>query len=335
MSVTIKDIAKLAGVSHTTVSRALNDSSLISETTKKNIKEIATKYGYAPNHNAKSLVLNKSFNIGVFFTTLNFGITPDYFFQIIRTLQKQLKGKYKLVVRGIDDYLEEDYYQINSKTFDGIITVSQDIKDDKFIYYVEKMKIPQVIINREFLSEHSDCIYTNEKEIVKLSIKHFIDCGHRKIAFVKGTNNYSSTKSRLSGYFEALKENSINVDEKYILNGDYNIDSGFKAMHKILSLSSKPTAIFFGSDNMALGALKYISQNNLKVPQDFSIIGFDNAEFTYYLSPSLTTIERPNFSIVTEAINRLLSRIEKPSPKAPLLKCIPSKLIFRDSTKKI
>ncbi len=335
MSITIKDIAKLAGVSHTTVSRALNDSSLISDNTKKTIKEIATKYGYAPNHNAKSLVLNKSFNIGVFFTTLNFGVTPDYFFQIIRTLQKQLKGKYKLVVRGIDDYNEEDYFQINNKTFDGIITVSQDIIDDKFIYYVEKMKIPQVIINRKFLSNFSDCIYTNEKEIVKSSINHLIALGHKKIAFVKGTNNYASTKNRISGYFEALQESSININEEFILDGDYNINSGFKAMHNILSLNPRPTAIFFGSDNMALGALKHISQKNFKVPQDFSIIGFDNAEFTYYLTPSLTTIERPNYTIVNEALNCLLNRIESKSHIQPLLKCIPSKFIIRDSTRKI
>ena len=335
MSVTIKDIAKLAGVSHTTVSRSLNDSSLISDKTKKIVKEIASKQGYIPNSNAKSLVLNKSFNIGVFITTLNFGVTPDYFFQIVRTIQKLLKGKYKLVVRGIDDYREEDYFLINRKAFDGIIIITQDLQDDNFIHYLETIKLPNVIINRKFSSEHTDCIYSNEKETVKEAIDYLIKNGHSKICFVKGTNNFSSTKDRLAGYVEALKENSIVINKNYIFEGDYNINSGYKAMEKILCLTQRPTAIFFGSDNMALGALKCIQENKFSVPEDFSIIGFDNTEFSSYLNPSLTTIERPNAEIVTEALNCLLVRIEDKSSCKTISKCVKSTLIKRESIKKI
>jgi LacI family transcriptional regulator, purine nucleotide synthesis repressor len=333
MSVTIKDIAKLAGVSHTTVSRSLNDSSLISDKTKKRIKEIATKQGYTPNNNAKCLVLNKSFNIGVFITTLNFGVTPDYFFQVVRTLQKLLKGKYKLVVRGIDDYKEEDYFLINRKTFDGIITITQDSQDDKFIHHIERIKLPHVIINRKFNSTHTDCIYSNEKETVKTAIEYLIENGHSKICFVKGTNNFTSTKDRLSGYVEALRKNSIAFNENYILEGDYNINSGYKAMENILRLTPLPTAIFFGSDNMALGALKCIQENNLSVPENFSIIGFDNTEFSSYLTPSLTTIERPNEEIVTDALNCLILRIDEKDSCPTISKCITSTFIKRKSVK--
>ena len=335
MNVTIKDIAKLAGVSHTTVSRSLNDSSLISEKTKKRIKEIAAKHGYFPNTNAKSLVLNKSFNIGVFFTTLEYGVTPDYFFQIIRTLQKLLKGKYKLVIRGIDDY-NEDFYLINRKAFDGIITVSQDTRDDNFITHVNDLKLPQVIINRNFTSTCADCIYSNEKDVVMTAIEYLITQGHTKICFVKGPASYTSTKERLSGYIQALDRYSIDLNDNYIIEGEYDIHSGYKAMKQIFELPDRPTAIFFGSDNMAFGALKRISEeDNFSVPNDFSIIGFDNAEFSFYLSPSLSTIERPNQAIISEGLNRLLSRIEPKNSYPSISKCIESKLIIRDSIAKL
>jgi DNA-binding LacI/PurR family transcriptional regulator len=335
MSITIKDIAKLAGVSHTTVSRALNNSSLISDKTKKNIKEIAGEHGYTPNNNAKCLVLNKSFSIGIFFTTLNFGITADYFFQIIRTLQVQLKGKYRLIVRGIDDYNEEDYYLINKKTFDGIITLTQDSQDDKFIKHVEKNKLPQVIINRKYNSLHSDCIYADQKDVVKMAIEYLIKNGHTKICFVKGTNNFTSTVNRLSGYFEALKENSITINNNYIMEGNFNISSGYKAMNKILNLTPRPSAIFFANDNMVLGALKCIKENKFSVPEDFSIIGMDNVEFASYLTPSLTTIERPTQTIITKALKYLLSRIEAKNTSPPISECMKSTLIIRDSVKKL
>ena len=334
MSITIKDIAKLAGVSHTTVSRALNNSPFISEKRKAAIKELAITHGYTPNSHAKCLVLNKSFNIGLFFTTLDFGITPDYFFLIIRTLQKQLKGKYKLIIRGIDDY-NGDYYLINKKTFDGVITISQNLNDDKFIQYIENIDLPQVIINRKYNSPYSDSVYSNEAEIVKEAIEFLIKNGHKKICFAKGSKDYTSTTIRFRGYTQALEANSIPLEDKYILEGDYNVDSGYQAMKKILKLTPRPTAVFFGSDNMAMGALKCINENNLSVPENISILSFDNTEFSVYLNPPLTTIDRPTTKIMTEGIKLLLNRIESKLPQNPTAKCINSTLIIRDSVKNI
>ena len=336
MSITIKEIAKLAQVSHTTVSRALNDSCLISCKTKGIIKKIAAKHGYVPNSNAKCLVLNKTFNIGIFFTTLHFGLTPDYFFQIIRTLQKKLKRRYKLVIRGIDDY-HGNYHLINKKAFDGIITVSQCISDDTFIRHIERVELPQVIINRKYNSKKSDSIYSNEKEVVKSAIEFLIENGHYRICFAKGSKSYTATKDRLAGYLEVLKKHSIPINDDYILEGNYNIESGYTAMEKILNLKARPTAIFFGNDNMALGALSCIKENKLSVPDDFSIIGFDNAEFAHYMTPSLTTIERPTPKIIIKGLNNLLHKIESKVKHTcpPISKCMNSRIIIRNSVKKL
>ena len=158
MSVTIKDIARIIGVSHTTVSRALNNSPYISEKTKKLIKETAEKYGYIPNTSAKSLVLQRSFNIGLFFSTLNLGVTSNFFFEIVSTVQTLIKNDYKLIIRGIDDY-RGDYFEINKKSFDGVILVSQAAQDTSLVENLVTKQIPSVIINRNMNDYDIDCFF--------------------------------------------------------------------------------------------------------------------------------------------------------------------------------
>lgn len=147
MGVTIKDIARLAGVSHTTVSRALNDSPLINEETKERVREIARKLHYTPNVNARSLVLHRSYNIGLFFSTLHSGTSSGFFHDVVRGVNDRVKDRYNLVVKGIDDY--PDYRAISGKHFDGIVVMSQSAGDNDFIKTVMEQGIPQVVLNRE------------------------------------------------------------------------------------------------------------------------------------------------------------------------------------------
>ena len=140
MSITIKDIAKLANVSHTTVSRALNNSPLINEETKSKIKAIAEELHYVPNYSAKSLVLDKSYTIGLFFSSIIQSTSPSFFYETIRGINTVIEEKYNLVVRGVNSY--RDYSTINNKRFDGIILMSQSDNDNAFIYHVIKQEIP-------------------------------------------------------------------------------------------------------------------------------------------------------------------------------------------------
>ncbi len=147
MQVTIKDIAKIANVSHTTVSRALNDSPFINEDTKLKIMEIAKELNYVPNYSAKSLVLNKSYNIGLIFTTISEVTSSSFFYETVSGVNSVIKENYNLVVRGIDDY--KNFTFVNSKRFDGIILMSQSNSDNPFIYYLMDKKIPIVVLNRD------------------------------------------------------------------------------------------------------------------------------------------------------------------------------------------
>ncbi|HJO94640.1 MAG TPA: substrate-binding domain-containing protein [Victivallales bacterium] len=238
-----------------------------------------------------------------------------------------------MIIRWIEDY-DENYTSIHDKKFDGVIIVSQSKNDNSFLQYIKNIKMPAVIINRNSSDFSLDSFYTDESEIVKDAIELFIKQGHKKIAVIKGKNSAISTEYRMSGYLKALRSNNIDVHEEYIIPGRYDIESGYAGMKSILDLKDLPTAIFCFNDNMAVGAIKLLYERNYKVPDDFSLIGFDNTEVSKYLIPTLTTIDRPMETITIRGINRLLFKIEsKDESHQQMNECIKSILIIGSSVK--
>lgn len=331
----IKEIARIAGVSHTTVSRVMNDSPLISDKTKSLIREIAVKYGYTPNRFAKSLVLNRSFNIGLFFSSINSGVTSNYYFEIVTNIKQELNGKYNLITQGVDEFSDQ-FAAITLNTYDGIMLVSQNRSDDNFIKYLTNIKMPLVVVNRNISKFDVDCFFSDEREIVKNVINLFIKNGHKRIAFIRGADDAISTEERYSGYTDAITSAFGIIDKELVINGDYSIESGYKAGEKILKISERPTAVFSSNDFMAIGLYKAFNCNGIKIPEEISIAGFDATEISEYMTPALTTIKRPVGITVKEALKRLISRIEdKDFSNKPLIKSIKSTLIKRDSISKL
>lgn len=332
MSVTIKDIAKIANVSHTTVSRALNDSPLISDSTKETIRRIAKELNYTPNYNAKSLVLDKSYNIGVFFSKVGEGTSADFFYEVINGVNYVIKNDYKLVIAGVDDY--GDFSSINKKSFDGIILMSQSSKDDAFIYNMIQKKIPIVVLNRVIEGKDIINILTNDKDGAYNAVDLFIKKGHEKIAIIEGIQGFESTRERKAGYLEALMDHGIEVKKQYIVQGKYNLESGYQAMNELLDLSERPTAVFCSNDDMAVGAMKAIQEKGLKIKEDISVVGFDDSRFSRYVSPALTTVKRPIKEISMEGANKLLGLISNETVSNELY-YIDTELIIRDSVGKL
>lgn len=332
MSVTIKDIAKLANVSHTTVSRALNDSPLINEETKRKIKVIAGQLNYVPNYSAKSLVLDKSYTIGLFFSTITHGTSPSFFYETVRGVNSVINGNYNLAVRGIDDY--KDFTSINKKRFDGIILMSQSDRDNVFIYDVLQKQIPLVVLNREMSEGSLINILSNDKEGSYKAVKYLIENGHKDIAIIEGEESFKSTNERRAGFMKALIEEKIAVNDEYMVRGNYDMESGYKAMKKLLSLSKAPTAVFCSNDDMAIGAIKAAFENGIVVPRDVSIIGFDDIGFSKYATPALTTIRRPMEEVSIKGGEKLLDLISKKDYKGEKV-YINTELIIRDSVSKL
>ncbi|MFL0249718.1 LacI family DNA-binding transcriptional regulator [Clostridium neuense] len=333
MSVTIKDIAKLANVSHTTVSRALNDSPFIKEKTKKRILEIANQLNYVPNYNAKSLVLNKSYNIGVFFSTISRGTSPNFFHEIIDGVNSAIDKKYNLVIKGMDDCKSLNY--VSKDRFDGIILVSQSESDNIFIYDIIGKDIPIVVLNRKIEIDNVINILSSEKEGAYEATDYLIKNGHKDIAIIEGKENFKSSVFRREGYINALINNKIKINNEYMVRGEYDIESGFKAMQKLLELKKIPTAVFCSNDDMAVGAIRAIQKHGLRVPDDISLVGFDDSAFCDYVSPALTTVRKPSRKIASVGCEKLLGIIEEPDKTINEKLYISTKLIIRDSVKKI
>lgn len=291
MSVTIKDIAEIADVSHTTVSRALNNSPFINKETKFKIKTIAEELNYVPNYNAKSLVLDKSYVIGMFFSSISQGTSPGFFSETVTGVTSTINENYNLVVKGIDSYT--DFNSINNKRFDGIVLMSQSDKDNAFIYYILKSGIPLVVLNREIEESSLINILSNDNEGAYQAVKYLIESEHDDIALIEGKEGFKSTKERKEGFMRALIHFNKPVNNEYIIAGSYNMKSGYEAMKKLISLKKRPSAVFCSNDDMAIGAIKAVFDSGLKVPEDISIIGFDNIGVSEYATPSLTTIKRP------------------------------------------
>jgi len=332
MEVTIKDIAKIANVSHTTVSRALNDSPFINIETKAKIMSIAKELNYVPNYSAKSLVLNRSYNIGLIFTTISEVTASRFFYETVSGVNSVIKENYNLVVRGIDDY--KNFTSVSRRRFDGIILMSQSNSDNTFIYYLLEKKIPLVVLNRDIDESSIINILSDDNKGAYEAVTYLIQNGHKDIAMIEGAKGFNSTTERKNGYLNALIENKLQVSSEYMVEGNYTIGSGYSAMKKLLCLSSIPTAVFCSNDEMAVGAMKATFEAGLNVPFDISIMGFDGSELGDYLTPALTTVRRPIVEVSRKGAEKLLHIIENGNAIGEKI-YINTELIKRESVAKL
>ncbi|MDQ0900036.1 MULTISPECIES: LacI family DNA-binding transcriptional regulator [unclassified Paenibacillus] len=330
MSVTIKDIAKLAGVSHTTVSRALNNSPLIQEETKERIRIIAEQMDYTPNYSAKSLVLDRSYNLGLFFTTLSKGTSAGFFYEAIRGVNSVIQDRYQLIVKGIDDYTS--FHSITKKSFDGIVVVSQSDDDQAIIDHIASKGIPQVVLNRPVETSGVLNVLSDEEQGAFLAASYLIEQGHKRIALIEGRKGFKSAQNRKDGFERAMMHYQITVPPAYRMPGLYDLESGHKAMQQFLTLDETPSAVFCCNDEMALGAMKAISEAGLNVPNDISVVGFDDTVFAAYVTPALTTVRRPIEQISREGALRLLGNIENKQHETEQL-LLKTELIVRESVR--
>jgi len=295
-------------MSHTTVSRALNDSPLISEATKSKVQAIARKYNYTPNVYARGLVLSKSYNIGLFFSTLKSGTSAGFFLDSVRGVNAVIKDNYSLSVEGVDDF--RDMSKISPRFFDGIILMSQSQEDNRFIQHVNRQRIPFVLLNREIEKPVVTTILADDKAGAFKATECLIKKGHRRIGIIEGKPEFKNTQRRKEGFMQALSKHEIKFDEELIVTGNYDLDGGYIAMKKILSNKNLPTAIFCFNDDMAVGAMKAIYEMELKIPSDISLIGFDDSEYAAYLNPALASVSRPIEQMCIEGAKLLMGKIE-------------------------
>lgn len=335
--ITIYDIAKMAKVSASTVSKALNDHSDISDRTKKRIKKLATESGYLPNSHARSLITKRSYNIGVLFVDeSNSGLTHAFFADILESTRAELEKK------GYDiTFISSSFAGQKNASFlehcryrgvDGVIIACIDFDSDNVKELIES-DIPVVLIDK--IIENKSSVVSENCEGVKQAVHLLVQNGHQEIGFVHGQHNSAGvTEKRLEGFYSALKEAGIEPNNRWILEGAY-YDWGptGKRVRQILEMKSRPTALLLPDDYAALAAYRVINQLQLQVPEDISLVGYDGLEFSQIMSPRLTTIQQDTKMIGKLAANKIVSLIE--DNDKPEIIYVPSKILEGKSVKQL
>ncbi|MFA5164519.1 MAG: LacI family DNA-binding transcriptional regulator [Candidatus Omnitrophota bacterium] len=296
-SITIKDIAKKAGVAHSTVSLVMNDREHVSPKLREKILKIANDMGYMPNMVARSLISKKSSTVGVVFPENPHFFTITYFLMIIEGIQNACK-KYNraLMFFSLDQTKGESYYQISRKwlidlmiimNVDYTRDISKDIQDlrDNGIYFS--------FLTKYLGKEKVNSVCVDNYEGVRLALEYLASQGHKRVGFIAGNPNSADGPERFQAYRSLSKKFGFDQDEELIAQGDFTFESGEREMPKLLGLKKRPTAVFAASDYMAIGAMRVIKEQGLSIPKDISVMGFDNTLEAAYVEPGLTTVRQP------------------------------------------
>ncbi|WP_440897032.1 LacI family DNA-binding transcriptional regulator [Amphibacillus sp. Q70] len=334
--VTIYDVAKETGYSITTVSRALNNYPDVSDKTKKIILEAVDEMGYFPNSIARSLTMKKSFTLGVIFVEdLGVGMKHPFFSAVIEGFkQRAEKFGYDLVFinRFIGNekksYIDHAYY----RGVDGIIVVCSNYSDPEVVKLIES-PLPSVVLDVH--SDKTNVIYSNNVYGCELVIDHLYSLGHKKIAHIAAAEDTFTGNERLKGYKLGMDKYGLPINEDYIVDGGYfSYEGGYHAMNNLLKLDDVPTAVFASGDTMAIGAIKAIKEAGLKVPDDISIVGFDDIDLAQHITPALTTIRQNTELMGKRAADLLIDQInDKDEDFSTVILSVD--LIDRESTKSL
>jgi len=316
---TIEMVAKEAGVSPSTVSRILNGTAVVSDVKKKSVQDAVAKLGFVPNPMARGLAGGRSFSVGV----------------ITQSMDSPFYGP---ALRGIEDALDPAGYSplfvsgnwqaktearcidiLLSRRVDGIIVLTGRLTDAALKACAKQ--VPVVVTGRHLKAPDLFSLNFDNLEGARLATRHLIDQGHRQIAFIAGDPQHPDAIQRLAGYKLALEQAGIPFKAERVVQGEYNEDSGLQALHRLVDAQVRFTAIFAANDQMAIGAAHGLLRRGLRVPDDVSLVGFDDLSTSLYAFPPLTTVHQPAYEsgqLAAQAMLKLLTgakpQLQMPSP---------------------
>lgn len=325
--VTIKDVAKTAGVAVSTASYALNGSDKVSEQTREKILEVAKQLNYTPNGAARNLKTKKTELIGLFVHDIN----GTFYDKLIKGIQDVVNLKeYELIVFCDSGRKPGTSYNfLSERRVDGAIVISPNITDEQVLELANR-ELPLVVLDRNLSGKNLCCVIVDNKKGTNEAVNHLIELGNKKIGFISGPEDSYDNKERLKGYIDTLKNNSIEINDKYILKGKFTEESGYEIMKKYIADNKDiPTAFFSSNDEMAIGAIKALQENNIRVPEDVAIVGFDDIVISSYIQPKLTTVRRPMYELGSFAAHMLLTMLSGKSMNSSMV--LSTELVVRES----
>jgi LacI family transcriptional regulator len=329
---TINDVARLSGVSKKTVSRVINRSPLLNDETRRRVLDVIRDLGYVPNPQARGLALRTNFLIGLIHDNPNAQMVLNVQQGILEALQG---SEYEMIVRPVDrgssDLLHDVRHFLERQRLYGVVLLPPISENDALAHLCDELGCRYVRMGSAELDDPDHMVASNDREAVRAAIGHLIEFGHRRIGLIAGPHGFRSAAERRHGFEEALKEAGIKLPRSLIAEGNYTFESGMAAAEKLLDLSPRPSAIFAGNDEMAAGAIHAARQRGLGVPEDLSIIGFDDTPIASHLWPPLTTVRWPIISMARSAALKLLAGATEGEDEAAEPSLFISRLIKRAS----
>lgn len=332
MNVTIYDVAREANVSMATVSRVVNGNPNVKPTTRKKVQEAIDRLGYRPNAVARGLASKKTTTVGV--------IIPDisniFYSELARGIEDiATMYKYNIILSNSDQNKDKELHLLNTmlgKQVDGIVFMSGNITEEH-VEEFEKSPVPIVLAASVESTNTVPAVTIDVEQAAYDAVTEFANKGHKKIAFVTGPlNEPINGEKKLNGYKRAIEDAGLTYNEEFVIEGDYTYDSGIEGFEKIHELADKPTAIFVGTDEMALGVIHSAQDLGYSIPNDFEIISFDNTRLALMVRPQLTSVVQPMYDIGAVAMRLLTKFMNKENVEEKIV-TLPHRIEFRNSTK--
>ncbi len=327
--VTIKDVAREAGVSIATVSRVFNNVGLVNSDTRHRVQQVARQLKYVPNSLGRSLSTRKTDAIGLLLPDL-FG---EFFSEVIRGCdQTAQKNRYHLLVSSSHNNRAEldAALKMMRARVDGLIIMSPHI-DAHTLEENLPHSLPVVLLNCNVNAGEFDSLSIDNFGGAYQMMQHLQDHGHRRIAMIKGTDQNVDAAERLRGYRSSIEQGGAERDAQLELGGNFSESAGYDAAVKALEISPRPTAIFAANDSMAIGALSALREKRIRVPQDMALVGFDDIPVAPYLSPSLTSVRFGINNLGVIAVQTLLHAVREKNKHHKQQVVLPTTLTLRES----
>ncbi len=335
---TIKDVARRACVSISTVSHVLNGTRFVSEDTTQQVQQAVKDLNYKPSALARSLKTNRTNTIGM----LTGSNTNPFFAEVIHGVEACCyeRGYHLVLCNSGDDLNKQASYlqTLEEKRIDGLLVMSAN-SDPAFFDLLrdrqsDRRVRPLVVLDCHEPNLEADIIMEDPEQGGYEATRYLLAHGHTAIGCISGPKGISPSSGRLAGYGRAMAEAGRRVDNNWLLEGELTAESGYQQAVKLLNHGKLPTALFIGNDLMAMGVMCAIQERGFKIPQDISVIGYDNIELAAYTFPPLTTINQPKSELGRLAANTLIDRIENPAIK-PEVRTLRSTLVERQSVRPV
>lgn len=326
--VTIKDVAREAGVAISTVSNVFNNADIVSEETKQKVLDAVEKLHYIPNMNAKFLKSNRKNTIGLFLTSLQ----GDFYNVLTQAIHLQCKlNNYLLnIYVSNDNSPDEIYRMIIASGVAGAIIYHEDLTGD-YVKRIATVNIPMVFIDRDSKGKNISGVLADDQLGAAMAVDHLIKLGHKRIGYMHG-NESGDNKNRYAGYVDTMNKNGLEVDEDIVLRGYYEEALAYSEMRSMISSGVQlPDAMFCANDEMAWGCIQALQDVGIKVPEQVSVIGYDDSTISAYYSVPLTTVHSPITEMGSASANELFRLLKDDGDKSGTVTKLSPKMVYRSS----